>query len=465
MNIEDLKKTKLVGILGFGQEGQAIADYLTGYGIKVKIYDGRELNKWKTQNLAKLEHLKLSVYSGFDFIEKALDEAFVLFRSPGIKLSDEHHQISDKKNILITSQAQWFFEHCGAKIIGVTGTKGKGTTSSLIYQILKNAKIFNGAVFLTGNIGKIQPLEFLDDLEANDLVVYELSSFQLQDLNKSPNIGVCLMVTSDHLDYHQDLIEYHQAKSSIAKFQNQSDYIISNIDYPASKAIGEQGDGQKWFISKKTIPSQGAQIIEDEEQIIIFSKKSTETISTKDSLLRGKHNLENIAAASLVAKILNVSIEDIQKEVDSFTGLQHRLQFVSEKNGVKYYNDSISTIPGTTIAAIKSFPINPIVLIIGGAEKNLDYQELVNQITTTNNIKHIICMGPVGKKIKDLLTESNYPENKISGSFDNFDIVVNSAKSLAVDGDVVLMSPGASSFDMFSNYEERGNEFVKLVNR
>ncbi len=463
MTIEDLQQKK-VAVLGFGQEGQAIAEYLINHKIAPAIYDGKDLASWKPANLAKLQHLKLTANCAEDFIDQAINQVDVIFRSPGIKISDDQYNIADKKNLLITSQTQWFFEHCPAKIIGVTGTKGKGTTASLLYKMLVKQFTGSNQIFLTGNIGKIQPLEFLEKLTEIDLVVYELSSFQLQNLLLSPQIGICLMVTSDHLDYHHDLTEYHSAKYAVSKFQNKSDVLIYNADYEATRHIAQQGQGQKLAVTKlEKLPTEfGTKIFAEQEKIDIHLQSGKGLIlATQPRLLMGKHNLENIAAASTAAAILEVSSENIQQQIQTFAGLEHRLQFVSEVGGVKYYNDSVSTNPDTTIAAIKSFE-QPIILIVGGAVKNLDYTNLVNEIITAEHIKAVVTMGPAGEVIKRLLLEENF-DKPMSGPLYEFKQVVDSANKFVASGDIVLLSPGATSFDMFNSYAERGDQFIKLV--
>ncbi len=462
MTIEQLKNEN-VGVLGFGLEGQAVCEYLLKQGITPRLYDSKPLAEWTKEHLAKIESMGISAITGSDYLQEASQTATVLFRSPGIKIPSNYQEDFQNNNIKITTQTQWFFEHCPAKIIGVTGTKGKGTTSSLIYEILQSAKLGNNS-YLTGNIGKIQPLEFLDLLNSEDLVVYEMSSFQLQDLKQSPHIAVCLMVTSDHLDYHNDLQEYHQAKSSISSYQTESDHTIYNIDYKASQIIGELGSGKKWQISKSNTITSGAHIDESHQEIQIIGTSHDQNYLLENRLLRGLHNLENIAAATLVASILEIEPEIIKNTVLNFSGLNHRLQFVAEIAGIKYYNDSISTIPETAIAAIESFPNQSLILILGGSEKNLNYSKLVEVISKNKNIKSVITMGPVGARISPQIIAHNFSGNLL-GPFTDFTSVMQAVKRTAKTGDVVLLSPAAPSFDMFTGYSYRGDEFIKQVNQ
>lgn len=440
MKISELEKLK-VGILGFGHEGQAIFSYLEKHNINTTILDESQQGESYLDNL-----------SNFDLV----------FRSPGIPRLHPKLIAAEKNGLIITSQTKWFFENCPATIIGVTGTKGKGTTCSLIYETLKND---DKKVYLTGNIGKIAPFEFLDELNKDDLVVFELSSFQLQDLTISPHIGICLMVTSDHLNHHKDLSEYHIAKSAIIGFQKENDISIYNQDYEATVEIGSLGRGKKMQISSKEKPLTGAYIESDKIFVYKESDQFEKVFDCSGRKLRGAHNLENIAASILACLELGVSEEVISQSCNDFTGLDHRLQLAADINGVKYYNDSISTVPETAIAAIRSFT-EPIHLILGGSEKGLDYSELVNVIFETDNITSITLLGEVGEKLKTLIAvkkaASEWPVS-VSKVYKDFSSAIEYIKSIVKEGDVVLLSPASASFDMFKNYAERGNEFVRLV--
>ncbi len=457
MNIKDLKNKK-IGILGFGMEGQAVFRYLKNKGLNLEIFESIDIANWSEKQKSEIIGLESLANTGNNYLDK-INTLDVLFVSPGININ----KIPVNYNILITSQTEFFFNLNTAQIIGVTGTKGKGTTSSLIYNILKSAKeenTINGNIYLTGNIGKVQPLDFLDQLQPNDWVVYELSSFQLQRLKQSPYIGVCLMVTSDHLDYHKDLEEYHHAKQAICGFQDKNNFCIFNQDYPATVKIAASGDGYKIAISKQSMPQKGAYI--NNENISYFENgNKVLSIDTSNRLLRGEHNLENIAAAVCVAKILNISEQVITKVINNFSGLEHRLQFVAEKHGIKFYNDSISTTPDTVKAATEAFN-QDITLILGGSSKGIDLTELVQYLCNKQNIKTIITLGQTGTDLKNLLLENEF-KGKVMGNYNNLEDVVNEAFLNSNDGSVVLLSPGFASFDMFKNYQDRGEQFTQLV--
>ena len=452
MSLDDLLNKK-IGILGLGQEGLAVVRYLQKHNIDPVVYDKKDVRP---------QDINVKIVSGDQYLRKAIEESEIIFRSPGVKIPSEFNDLISEKGVIITSQTIWFFNNCPARIIGVTGTKGKGTTCSLLFSILEKYSETKDTFkpYLTGNIGKDQPFDFIEDLTKNDLVVYELSSFQLQDLKKSPYLGITLMVTEDHLDYHSDLTEYHSAKSAISAYQKENDIQIFNSDYEPSRQIGELGSGQKWMVSSKSEINKGAII--QESSIMIKGYKDTEiTIDTTRRNLRGKHNLENIAAASLAATILGVDLETIQSCVDNFKGLKHRLQLVANKDGVTFYNDSISTIPEATMAALNSFT-EPIILLLGGASKNLDYTELVKFIESKENLKAVITIGETGDELYSLIGKSNY-QGQLHGPYTNFAEAVDKAKSIGMSGDVVLLSPAATSFDMFKSYADRGEQFIELV--
>ncbi|HMR55282.1 MAG TPA: UDP-N-acetylmuramoyl-L-alanine--D-glutamate ligase [Candidatus Doudnabacteria bacterium] len=458
MTIDELKSKK-VAVLGFGHEGQALVRYFSKHGIPVSVHDAKKHSEINATQSKMVSEYKLQTHFGENYLDN-LSEMEVVFKSPGINLSDQFKNTLREKEIFLTSQTAWFFKHCPSKIIGITGTKGKGTTSSLLFEMLTAGNLSN-KVYLTGNIGKESPLDFLDQTTSDDFIVFELSSFQLEGLEQSPNIGICLMVTEDHLDYHPSLDLYHQAKQSITKFQGTDDIAIYNIDYPASKSIGVLGKGQKFEISKSKAISLGARIDLQTEQIIITTNSNAVKIDVKNRIIRGKHNLENIAAASLAATILGVSNEVITQTIQNFSGLPHRLELTGEFDGIKFYDDSIATNPDTALAGLAAFS-EPVTLLLGGANKGLDYTNLISKISQCENLKAVVCFGQVGELLYSALNDSGF-QKSLEGPFLNFDEAVKSAISVSTKGDVVLLSPAATSFDMFNSYSERGDAFKQLV--
>ncbi len=437
----DKFKGQKIAVIGVGVEGKSSAEFLKKHGAIVEIRD----QKFRD-----------------DYLE-GLDKFDLVVRSPGVKLAEISHQ-------KITSQTKLFFDLTPTKnIIGVTGTKGKGTTSTLIYEMLKAE---GRDVYLGGNIG-VPPLDFLDKLNAQSWVVLEMSSFQLQDLEKSPastrvasstrgwpHIAVVLMITSEHLDYHKDVYEYIDAKRNILKNQTASDFAIINRDYPASVESDIHTQGKVYLVSREREVGKGCFALGN--QVILRVKgNSIPVIDTRELLLRGDHNHENVCSAVMTAYLAGVKLGTMTKVLQSFKGLEHRLELVDTINGVEYFNDSFSTTPETAIAAIQAFK-EPEILILGGSSKNSDFKELGEVIGSSENIKAIIGIGVEWGRIKAEIKNVR-PETLIIEGAKSMNQIVLAASKVAVPGDVVLLTPACASFDMFKNYKDRGQQFKNEV--
>ncbi len=458
MNIQDLEN-KLVAVLGFGQEGQAVSKYLLKHGIKPVLFDQKPWGEWPKEKQNEIKKLEVNFTFGPEAFKK-LAGFEVAFRSPGIPISKIQ---MPKSKCQITSQTKFFFNNCPAKLIGVTGTKGKGTTATLISEILKSQRQMSNVkcqTYLTGNIGKEQPLNILDDLKKDDWVVYELSSFQLQDLKQSPHIGVVLMITQEHLDYHKNTEEYREAKESIVKFQTKGDFAVINADFPESMAIGRLGESAKLYFSRQQKVMPGCFVANDKILYIGPDGKTQDIVKINELLLKGSHNLENACAAVIAAHCAGCSDNTIMQILRNFKGLEHRLELVAEKNGIKFYNDSFSTTPETAIAAIRSFN-EPLIVILGGSSKHSDFTELGKTIKDSKNIKALILVGLEAVRIKSAI---NKPEIAILEGAKNMPEIFEQIKSTAKKGDVILLSPACASFDMFKNYQDRGEQYKNCVN-
>lgn len=424
-------KDKKVAILGFGLEGRDLADYLLLQGVEVTVFDKKNEKDLDFEGISKNE---INLICGSNYLKAGLGSFDYIFRSPGVYRYIAEIVDAEKKGVKVSSALQLFFDVCPAKIIGVTGTKGKGTTATLIYEILKLAR---KDAYLAGNIGKPY-LELLPALTKDSWVVMELSSFQLIDVKASPHIAVVLNITQDHLDWHNDLTEYIEAKKNIVKFQKVDDFAVISSDYETPKSFAKETKGN----------------------VIFFSKELARKYKDK-LLLRGEHNLENVAAALAVAKIIKVGKKSILKVLSTFKGLEHRLELVGEVNGISFFNDSFATGPQPTIAAINSF-IEPLTIILGGYDKGLDYKDLVDVIVSKKNIKNIILIGNLAMKLGKML-EVKYKGNLLNLGKDEIVNIVSQAYSLTPKGGVVLLSPAAASFDMFKDYKERGKKFKEAV--
>jgi len=424
-------KNKKIAILGWGIDTQDVVPYLLKNGAQITVFDqAQNLNTKYTHEINwLLEKDNFGDLSKFDLI----------IRSPGVYRYRPEIIAAEKAGVEISSKIKLFFDLCPGKIIGVTGTKGKGTTSTLIYEILKNAE---KKVFLGGNIGS-GIFSFLPELDTDSWIVLELSSFQLIDLTKSPHISVVLMTTVEHLNWHVSPQEYIDAKKNIVSHQTKSDYAIVNNDYPNSVEIGKVATGQVIWISRDTLSN----------------------LQNSDIGLIGPHNRENVAAALTVAHVIGVSEEIIRSTIKNFKGLEHRLEKVGTVNGVTFYNDSFSTTPETTIAAINAFS-EPIIIIVGGSDKGSDYTELGKLLASRSNIKAVILIGLMSRKIEDaILSAKKSMSTKIVQGCKNMSEIVQKAYNIASEGDVVVLSPGAASFDMFKNYKNRGELFKEEVSK
>jgi UDP-N-acetylmuramoylalanine--D-glutamate ligase len=426
---------KKIAIVGAGIEGVSSEKFLKEKGAIVTVLDQKQ---------------------GKDYLNN-LDKYDLVVRSPGIslkKIKDSRLKIKDSK---ITSQTKLFFDLCPCKIIGITGTKGKGTTASLIYEMLKKA---GKDAYLVGNIGR-PALDVLDKLNDQSIVVYELSSFQLQDLKKSPHIAVMLMVVLEHLDYHKNLEEYVNAKRNILRFQTSEDFAVLNKDFPACNESDICTEAKIFKVSREQeFLEDGAFVRED---FIYFKRDGEEEkiINTKEILLPGAHNLENVCAAIVAASLCGVSKDNIISVLLTFIGLPHRLEVIDTIHGVKYYDDSFSTTPETAIAAIEAFS-EPKILILGGSSKNSDFSELGSVISDSESIKAIIGIGLEWEQIRSKIKDQRSKIILVEGAKD-METIVKAAFKIAETGDVVLLSPACASFDMFKNYKDRGEKFKHEV--
>jgi len=444
-------KGKKVAVLGLGIEGVDALNFLLDQGALVSIHDAKEENDLdKSQVKGSVKYICGKDYlrdlGGYDYI----------VRSPGIYRYKSELVNSEKQGVKITSAIDIFLSLCPGKVIGVTGTKGKGTTSTLIYEILKkDAK----DVHLAGNIGK-PFLSLLPDLNKKSIVVLELSSFQLIGLSQSPHISVVLNITLDHMDWHKNKREYIDAKKSIVRYQDGKDFALINSDYEVSKGFEKLTKAKKFFFSRRE-SVRGCYV--KDQKIILHTGKTYEIGKTKDLTLRGEHNQENICAAICAASLAGADVESIKKVVFDFKGLEHRLEFVRNVNGVSFYNDSFGTGPETAIAAINSFT-EPLTIILGGFDKGLDYKELAKVMASKENVLNAILIGDIRNTIKSELVSAGFGGKIADLGKDSMERIVGEALKNTSQGGVVLLAPATSSFDMFKDYKERGNKFKSAVN-
>jgi UDP-N-acetylmuramoylalanine--D-glutamate ligase len=420
-----------VAVIGYGIEGRSALKYWQGLGAHVTVRDQHELSELAPGATVK---------TGADYLE-GLDGFDLVVRTASVK------PWLIKTKAPVTTVVKEFMNKCPARIVGVTGTKGKGTTSTLIARILGEAA---WRTWLGGNIG-ISPLEFLPKVRANHIVVLELSSFQLMDLDISPHVAVALMIQPEHLDWHRNAREYISAKGNIFWHQRPDDLAVYNAQNDYSTQIGQLSPGTKLpYMAAPGARVEGNRIMIDD----------TEICRTDEVALIGRHNLENVcAAASATWELVGRNPGPIARAVKAFTGLEHRLELVRELGGVRWFDDSISTVPDTAVAAIKSFE-EPKIIILGGSDKKHEFDGLAEAVAA-GNVRYAVLVGDMAPKIKAALEAAGYRKIIIGPRL--MPDVVSTVQSLAQPGDVVLLSPACPSYDQYRNFADRGEQYQAAV--
>jgi len=443
-----------IGIVGWGLEGQSAYRF---YGaeheyliVNEEPRDDFPMQDKKTQvqfvttprtpgltgNVSDLSYL-----DGLEFCDK------IIYTAPAAKnLEKKFGHDKDFWAKATTIQHIFFQEVRSKNIIGVTGTKGKGTTSTLIYEMLK---AFGKRVFLGGNIG-VPVLDFVRDVSPDDWVVLELSNFQLYNLTYSPHIAVCLMIVPEHMDWHPNIDEYAEAKANLFRHQKPEDIAIYFADNEYSAKIASYSPGKKIPFFRRP----GAYM--DDAKVMV---DGSEIIDKSEIKLLGEHNLQNICAALTAAWQVEQDRDAARRTLASFSGLEHRLEFAGEIDGVKYIDDSFGTAPETTIVAIKAFE-QPKVIILGGSDKGADFTALAQEVKNSN-VRQAIVIGQITDKITQALNNAGFTD--VTTGLSSMTEIVDKARELAKPGDVVLLSTGAASFGMFKNYKDRGEQFKQAV--
>lgn len=446
-----------IAIVGWGVEGQSAYRYFgpdneylianeeprvdfPAQSAKVKVqFIDRLRTPGITSNVDDLSYL-----NGIENCDK------IVYTPTSRKTLEKKYPENDPIWAKTTTSLHIFFESAKTEnVIGVTGTKGKGTTTTLIAKMLEAS---GKKVYIGGNIGN-SPLDFLSKLQPTDWVVLEISNFQLYKFPYSPHIAVCLMIIPEHLDWHPNIEEYMETKANIFKNQKPNDIAIYFADNEQARHIAGSSPGKK--IPYFDLP--GA-IVRDEGAITI-GQPETEIIHTKDVKLIGRHNLQNVCAAITAVWQVSQDIAAITQVLKTFSGLEHRLEFVREFRSAKYYDDSFGTTPDTTIVAIQAI-IEPKVLILGGSDKGSDYSSLIDEVIK-NRVHTVIAIGQTGPKIAEMLKAKGFT-NVISG-LDKMTDVVATASKKAKPGDAVLLSTASASFGLFKDYKDRGDQFKQAV--
>lgn len=445
-----------VAIIGLGVSNIPLLDYFFEKKSQVTVFDERSLEEIPQEIKNKIENYDFNFFFGKDCLEN-LRDFNIIFRSPSCLPTKKELKEESDKGAIVTTEVEMLMEMCPCKIIGVTGSDGKTTTTSMINAILKKAG-YN--TYLGGNIGT--PLfTKLSEIKPEDVVVLELSSFQLMGMQISPDIAVITNITPNHLNIHKDYEEYIDAKKNIYKYQDENGILILNYDNLITKECAKEANGKVIFFSSTAKLDNG--FIVDENIIKECEDKVRKHIlNTDEVILRGKHNFQNIATALAATKTL-VDTDIAVQAIKEFKPVEHRIEFVREIERVKWYNDSASSSPTRTLSGLNAFKEN-IVLIAGGYDKKLDYEPLAKPIL--NKVSNLILIGQTAEKIyTSVKTEEEKVNKKINITMcDTLEQAIEIAKKVAKKGDVVLFSPASASFDMFKNFADRGNKFKNLVN-
>jgi len=477
--MSDLAGARII-ILGLGREG------LSSYRFLREQFPEQELTladqsstdillanfpEWK--EISRLDQ-KLVWQVGDHYLDKLASFDF-LVKTAGIPITLPAIQTALELNpsLQITSNMQLFFDRCQGSIIGITGSKGKSTTSQLIFDILSQD---GQKTVLLGNIGR-PALNYLSVIDQDTLVVAELSSHQLAELKASPQIAVLLDVTPEHLDYFANFEQYFASKTAIVRYQGPNDWLVYNPQLDGAKQLAKLSAVRSDHQIKHSLEDAG-----DDSSIRVFIKNEeiywretnnpdqlVKLLAVEEVKLLGRHNLYNVLSAIAVAQIFQVKPASLRQSISSFQGLAHRLELVGEVNGIKYFDDSIATNPTASSAAIHSFPQGKVVLLAGGSDKKLDLSEYLESIIE-QKVKALLLFPPVGEKILEQLQKLWQEKSLAADEFPKYQLcqsmaeAVKQASQWAEDGDVVLLSPACASFGLFKDYQDRGQQFQLAVN-
>ena len=445
---------KRVAVIGIGVSNTPLIKTLLNAGISVTACD-----KAPRENFGplaeELERLGAELHLGETYLD-GLDQD-IIFRSPGIRPDIPPFLAAMEKGSVLTSEMEIFFKVCPCKIIAVTGSDGKTTTTTLISEMLKNAGY---TVHLGGNIGK-PLLSEAGEMKKDDVAVLELSSFQLMTLSDSPDIAVFTNLSPNHLDIHKSMEEYAQAKENIFSHQSREGIAIFNRDNELTNEMAGRAPGKVLQFSRRQSLENGV-FVENDRIVVAQNGQRRELFDPERILIPGLHNVENYLAAIAAVQGM-VSDEVILHTAETFPGVEHRIELVRTLNGVRYYNDSIASSPTRTIAGLRSFD-QKIIIIAGGYDKNIPYEPLAPEIL--EHVKVLVLMGATGPKIEKAVREClGFAESGlVILHAKDMKEAVDEARAAAKPGDIVSLSPASASFDLYPNFEVRGRHFKELVN-
>ena len=452
---EEYIKGKSVALIGAGVSNMAAVDLLLTLGAKVTARDG----KADAEKEASLHARGVATVFGDGYLEGLCED--VLLKSPGIRPDVPEIAEAVKNGSVLTSEMEIFLAFCPCKVYAITGSDGKTTTTTLVSEILKKDRELadkKGNVYLGGNIGT-PLLPFIREMTAEDAAVVELSSFQLFAMDAETDVAIVTNVTPNHLNWHVDMQEYIDSKAKIFAHQSAGARLVLNAENDVTRGFAEGKENAVLFSSKGSGGFEREIFLDGDEVFYNECGKLTRVLSREDIKLPGMHNVENYMAA-IAALWGEVSLEAVLSVARNFGGVAHRIELVRERGGVKYYNSSIDTSPTRTEAALRSFK-EKLIVMVGGYDKNIPLEPLVPLLK--EKAKFVSATGATGEKIVALLLDNGYPCDKIIYTKE-FEGAFRATVDAAKEGDIVILSPAAASFDAFKNFEARGNYFKELVN-
>lgn len=443
---------KRIAVIGAGVSNTPLIALLREAGLPVTVHDKKEADALG-ERYTELAALGVSFNLGQDYLDYLTED--IVFRTPG--LHPAHPALTEvrARGGVVTSEMELFFAVCPCPIIGITGSDGKTTTTTLVCEFLKHAGY---TCHLGGNIGK-PLLPEVKTIRPDDLAIVELSSFQLMGMQFSPSVAAITNLTPNHLDYHKDFAEYVQAKTAIYTHQKPGDRLVINLDDPVTQELTLNPESVIWGCTKQGVPENGA-YLKDGVICIAENGVSRELMPADRIRIPGAHNISNVMMAAAIVQG-RCKDSDIIEVAETFGGVEHRIEFVREFEGVRYYNDSIASSPTRTIAGLNSFR-QKLILIAGGYDKHIPYDVLGEPIC--EHVGKLILTGDTAVKIRACVEQAPCAEKPEIIDVPNLAAAVRAAYSVAREGDVVIMSPASASFDCFQNFMERGDTFKKLVN-
>ena len=450
---------KHVLIIGAARQGLSLSRYLASKGAQVTLNDQQSPEKMQAV-LGDVQHPNITSYFGGHPLS-LLEGVDMVSVSGGVPLTLPIIIEAQKKDIPITNDSQIFMEEVKAPVIAITGSAGKTTTTTLVGHMAGLSTRAGARAWVGGNIG-LPLVENLDEIKSDDLVVLEISSFQLEQMTISPHIGAILNITPNHLDRHKTMEAYTEAKARLLQFQHKKDTAVLNREDPGSWNLASRVKGEIYtFGQQKPQYGLNGTYISDGNLCFISSLKSTILFSQSIIQIRGEHNLVNVLAACAIGMAAGFNVQAMQNAIQGFRGVEHRLEWVRTWHGADWYNDSIATAPERTMAAIKSFS-EPIVLLLGGRDKDLPWSDLAELVQ--KRVKKVVVFGESAPKIIDALrTGSSLMKAGNVIRVPTLHEAVTKAAEWIEPGDVVLLSPGGTSFDEFLDFEDRGRHFKHWV--